>query len=61
MRTGTILVAVMVLVLGPATAMAERQPNIVLLIGDDHGYPYFGFMGDDNVVTPTMDALARGG
>ena len=40
---------------------ADRLPNIVLLIGDDHGYPYFGFMGDENVVTPSMDALAYGG
>ena len=44
-----------------AVAAAERPPNIVLLIGDDHGYPYFGFMGDRNVVTPSMDALAAGG
>ncbi|MCY4057774.1 MAG: sulfatase-like hydrolase/transferase, partial [Gammaproteobacteria bacterium] len=43
------------------TAAAERPPNIVLLIGDDHGYPYYGFMGDENVVTPSMDALAAGG
>lgn len=42
-------------------AAAERPPNVVLLIGDDHGYPYFGFMGDRNVVTPAMDALAAGG
>ena len=33
----------------------------MLLIGDDHGYPYYGFMGDENVVTPSMDALAAGG
>ena len=46
---------------GAAAAAAERPPNIVLLVGDDHGYPYFGFMGDDNVVTPSMDALAFGG
>lgn len=44
-----------------AVGAAERLPNIVLLIGDDHGYPYFGFMGDRNVVTPSMDALAAGG
>ena len=44
-----------------STASAERPPNIVLLIGDDHGYPYYGFMGDENVVTPSMDALAAGG
>lgn len=44
-----------------AAGAAERLPNIVLLIGDDHGYPYFGFMGDRNVLTPNMDALAAGG
>ncbi|MDJ0751569.1 MAG: sulfatase-like hydrolase/transferase [Woeseiaceae bacterium] len=49
------------LVLVSAGAWADRPPNVVLLIGDDHGYPYFGFMGDRNVETPTMDALARGG
>ncbi len=46
--------------LASASAFSQ-QPNIVLLIGDDHGYPYFGFMGDEHVVTPTMDALAEGG
>ena len=54
-------IALMALLLLSTPALAERPPNIVLLIGDDHGYPYFGFMGDDNVVTPTMDALAAGG
>ena len=39
----------------------ERPPNIVLLIGDDHGFPYFGFLGDENVVTPSMDTLGEGG
>ena len=42
-------------------AQNERLPNIVLLVGDDHGYNYFGFMGDEHVVTPTMDAIAEGG
>ncbi|MGA1341511.1 MAG: sulfatase [Hyphomonas sp.] len=56
-----ILVFTLLAVLCCAPAQAERLPNIVLLIGDDHGYPYFGFMGDRNVVTPTMDALAAGG
>ena len=36
-------------------------PNIVLLIGDDQGYPYFGFMGADYVYTPNMDSLAASG
>ena len=39
----------------------EKLPNIVLIIGDDHGYPYFGFMGADYVHTPNMDALAKDG
>ncbi len=34
------------------------RPNIVLLISDDHGWPYFGFMGDAIVQTPHIDALA---
>ncbi len=49
------------LLLASAQVLADRPPNVVLLIGDDHGYPYFGFMGDTNVETPAMDALARGG
>ena len=37
------------------------MPNIVLLIGDDQGYPYFGFMGADYISTPNMDSLAENG
>ena len=44
-----------------ATAAAPERPNIVLLIGDDHGWPYSGFMGDPFVQTPNLDALAAGG
>jgi arylsulfatase A-like enzyme len=36
-------------------------PNIILIIGDDHGWPYFGFMGDEIVKTPNLDALAEEG
>jgi arylsulfatase A len=39
----------------------EELPNIILLIGDDQGYPYFGFMGADYVHTPNMDAMAASG
>jgi arylsulfatase A-like enzyme len=47
--------------LPPALGAAERPPNIVLIIGDDHGWPYSGFMGHGIVATPNLDALARGG
>ena len=48
------------LLAGPPAAAAAtgRPPNIVLLIGDDHGWPYSGFMGDGLVRTPNLDALA---
>jgi uncharacterized sulfatase len=36
-------------------------PNIILIIGDDHGWPYFGFMGHEIVKTPNLDALAEEG
>lgn len=39
----------------------DRPPNIVLIVGDDHGYPYSGFMGDEIVETPNLDRLAEEG
>jgi len=39
----------------------QEKPNIILLVGDDQGYPYFGFMGADYVQTPHMDTLAASG
>lgn len=36
-------------------------PNIVLIIGDDHGFPDFGFMGSEIVQTPHLDRLAASG
>ena len=42
-------------------AQDARPPNIILLIGDDIGYPYLGFMGNEHVLTPATDALAAGG
>ncbi|MBY0280484.1 sulfatase-like hydrolase/transferase, partial [Candidatus Binatia bacterium] len=55
------------LLLGPPASNADsrdasgRPPNVVLLIGDDHGWPYSGFMGDARVHTPNLDALAASG
>lgn len=44
---------------GPA--WSERPKNIVLVIGDDHGWPDSGFMGHDAIETPTLDRLAEAG
>lgn len=43
------------------SASKIKTPNIILLVGDDQGYPYFGFMGADYVKTPNMDSLANSG
>lgn len=36
-------------------------PNILLIIADDHGYPYLRAMGDKTVITPNIDRLVEGG
>lgn len=38
-----------------------EHPNVVLIIADDHGYPYFGFTGSEIVKTPNLDRLAAEG
>ena len=39
----------------------DGPPNIVLIIADDLGWPYLGFLGDEYAVTPNMDMLAEAG
>ena len=43
-----------------ALFLAE-QPNIVLIISDDHDNEHLGFMGNEAVHTPNLDRLARVG
>jgi hypothetical protein len=43
-----------------ASTLSDK-PNVLLLIGDDHGYPYFGFTGSEIVQTPQLDRLAEHG
>jgi len=40
---------------------AAAQPNILVIIADDWGYPYAGAYGDKVVKTPTFDRVAREG
>ena len=41
-----------------ATVSAE-QPNVVMILADDQSFRDFGFMDNDLVHTPHLDALAR--
>jgi uncharacterized sulfatase len=65
MRSAAAAALVLVLVsacsFGEAPAPGVERPNIVLIIGDDHGYPDFGFMGSPYVETPHLDRLAEEG
>lgn len=54
--------SLLVFVLVGATAtIAEERPNIVIIIADDLGYGETGMMGNDQIPTPHIDALAASG
>ena len=49
-------------VLGFATsAAADDRPNIILLMGDDHGWDETGYNGHPHLVTPVLDRMAAAG
>jgi arylsulfatase A-like enzyme len=44
-----------------AAFAADRKPNILIIVSDDHGYRDVGFNGGRAVPTPNLDALAASG
>ncbi|MBW2419440.1 MAG: sulfatase-like hydrolase/transferase [Deltaproteobacteria bacterium] len=44
-----------------ASRPADDRPNLILIVGDDHGHPDFGFLGSEHALTPNLDRLAREG
>lgn len=44
-----------------STLAADDLPNILLLLSDDHSYPFVSCYGDRNVRTPALDRLAADG
>lgn len=42
-------------------AADSPRPNILLLLSDDHSYPFLSTYGDTNVKTPVLDRLAAEG
>lgn len=49
------------LLLLTAGLIAENRPNILFCMADDWGWPHAGAYGDEGVVTPNFDRLAREG
>jgi arylsulfatase len=59
----TITTALTAALVAPAIASAQtaaRQPNIVIILGDDLGFADMGMFGSE-IKTPNLDALARDG
>lgn len=55
-----ILYAVVLLILNPSWLNAD-PPNIVLMMGDDHGWEETGYNGHPHVKTPVLDEMAATG
>ena len=52
----------LLLVLGcTVSATADDRPNIILLMGDDHGWDETGYNGHPHLVTPVLDQMAATG
>ena len=58
-----LLLFLLPLLASPETSQARSivKPNFVIIVGEDHGYRDFGFMGSEWVRTPNLDSLAAGG
>ena len=62
MKTLAVLSAVLALFGVRASSLAaELRPNIVLLMGDDHGWEETGYNGHPHVKTPMLDEIAATG
>ncbi len=59
MRSLVSLALSLVAVVGAACTREPGPPNIIYVISDDLGYPYHGFLGDEQVRMPNLDRLAR--
>jgi len=62
MRLFNKIAIILVFACGAISAVAApAQPNIVLLISDDHRWDGLGFAGNPNLKTPNLDRMAREG
>ncbi len=55
------ILAVVVVAVCYQAALAAELPNIVLLMGDDHGWEETGYHGHPHVKTPVLDEMAATG
>lgn len=55
------ILPVVVLLLAWAGAEPAKRPNIILLMGDDHGWEETGYNGHEHLKTPVLDEMASTG
>ncbi|MFK8111031.1 MAG: sulfatase [Rubripirellula sp.] len=60
MKRFALSLACLLLLLGFAKAETQR-PNIILLMGDDHGWDETGYNGHPHLQTPVLDQMAESG
>lgn len=60
MKSILTLLALCSLACGPLLA-AEARPNVILMMGDDHGWEETGYNGHPHVKTPVLDEIAAKG
>src|SRR5210317_1474507 len=61
MKKSYLLIASLFLAVFGLTAFAAKQPNIVIIYGDDVGYSDVGAYGSKMIPTPNIDRLADEG
>ena len=59
--TGLVLACLAALAVALAPARAADRPNVVLLMGDDHGWEETGYNGHAHLQTPVLDTMAGSG
>lgn len=52
---------VLMALLAASTVQAQERPNIIVILSDDHRWDGMGAAGNPNIVTPSLDRLARDG
>jgi arylsulfatase A-like enzyme len=60
LRVSALSILLLLLLFGPSpAAAAPAQPNIILMMGDDHGWEETGYNGHPHVKTPVLDDMAK--
>ena len=60
-RFFAVVTFLLTLLLGSTTNGSDELPNIILLMGDDHGWDETGYNDHPHLITPVLDEMAATG